>query len=266
VVLNLSADHMDRYHGMSEYAAAKARIYRDAAVQVVNLDDTGAAALADGNRPQIGYTLGEPAAGQYGIRPGPEGPALAYGDETLMPVQMLRMAGRHNQSNALAALALGDALELPRIAMLETLRSFGGLPHRTQWVTEANGVNWYNDSKGTNVGATLAAISGFDQPIVLIAGGQGKGADFSPLHDVVCARARAVVLIGEDAERIERALGGCTTVEYAADMDAAVKQAAGLAQSGDVVLLSPACASFDMFAGYEDRGRCFIEAIERWVG
>lgn len=265
VILNVSPDHMDRYQGFDDYAAAKARIYRHAVTQIVNLDDPMVVRLTDKNRPVLGFTLNAPGEGEFGVASTSQGPVLAFGDETLLPVSEIRMAGRHNQANALAALAAGHVLGLPRIAMLETLRTFGGLPHRTEWVTQVAGVDWYNDSKGTNVGATLAAISGFDHPVVLIAGGQGKGADFSPLHDVVCSKARAVVLIGQDAALIEQALQGCTPVVHAGSMDEAVQQAAKLAQPGDVVLLSPACASFDMFNGYEDRGEKFVEAVGRCV-
>jgi UDP-N-acetylmuramoylalanine--D-glutamate ligase len=165
----------------------------------------------------------------------------------------------------LAALALGDAASLPRAAMLEALRSYAGLPHRTEWVATGAGITWYNDSKGTNVGATLAAVQGLPGTLVLIAGGDGKGADFTPLRAALAGKARAVVLIGRDAPAIEAALQGAVPVRHAADMDEAVRRAAELARSGDSVLLSPACASLDMFSGYEQRGRAFIDAVRRWA-
>ncbi|MEI6414990.1 MAG: cyanophycin synthetase, partial [Pseudomonadota bacterium] len=177
----------------------------------------------------------------------------------------MRLAGRHNLANALAALLLGRAAGLPRAAMVETLRHFPGLPHRTQWVAEWGGVRWYNDSKGTNVGATVAALEGLRSDLgraVLIAGGDGKGADFSPLVPALSQTTRALVLIGRDSLRIAAAAGG-VPCHFAGDMEAAVQLAAGLAQPGDHVLLSPACASFDMFTNYEARGRCFEAAVRR---
>jgi UDP-N-acetylmuramoylalanine--D-glutamate ligase len=188
---------------------------------------------------------------------------LALGDERLIAADELRIAGRHNVANALAALALGDAAGLEREAMLEALRGFTGLAHRTQWVRELHGVNWYNDSKGTNVGATLAAIEGFDGPLVLIAGGQGKGADFSSLYAAVADKVRALILLGEDAPLLAQALDGATAIYRASDIEDAVHQAARLAQRGDTVLLSPACASLDMFRNYEHRGEVFMDAVRR---
>ncbi|MBI5462617.1 MAG: UDP-N-acetylmuramoyl-L-alanine--D-glutamate ligase [Gammaproteobacteria bacterium] len=266
VVLNISPDHMDRYSGLDDYAKAKQRIYRNAEMQVVNLDDAYAARLADAQRNSIGFGVQPPSAGNYGVCEVEGRSWLMRGDERLMPASEIRMAGRHNLSNALAALALGDAVGLPREAMFETLRTFGGLPHRTQWVAEANGVVWYNDSKGTNIGATLAAVQGMDRPVVLIAGGQGKGADFRLLREGLAGRRlRAAVLIGEDAPLIEAALQGMTTLVRADSLENAVQAAAELAQPGDAVLLSPACASFDMFKGYDHRGDVFMDCVRRFV-
>ena len=265
VILNISPDHMDRYSSLDDYAKAKQRVYRHAEVQVVNLDDSYAARLADTARNCVGYSLHVPSAGNYGVREYDGRSWLMCGDEQLMPVTSVRMPGRHNLSNALAALALGDAVDLPREAMYETLRTFGGLPHRTQWVTEVNGVVWYNDSKGTNIGATLAAVQGMDRPVVLIAGGQGKGADFKLLCEGVQGQLRAAVLIGEDAPQIEAALQDVTKIVRADSMDVAVRAAAELARPGDAVLLSPACASFDMFKGYDHRGEMFMDAVRRYV-
>lgn len=263
VILNISPDHLDRYAGLDDYAKAKQAIYRNAAVQVVNLDDAYAAQLADAKRPSVGFGVQPPSFGNYGVRDFGTQAWLMRGDERLMLASEIRMAGRHNLSNALAALALGDAIGLPHKAMFETLRTFGGLPHRTQWVAESKGVVWYNDSKGTNVGATLAAVLGMDRPVVLIAGGLGKGADFSMLHDALKGRVRALVLIGQDAPQLEAALRGVAAIVRAESMESAVKLAAELAQPGDAVLLSPACASFDMFKGYDHRGDVFIDAVRR---
>jgi UDP-N-acetylmuramoylalanine--D-glutamate ligase len=172
------------------------------------------------------------------------------------------MAGRHNLSNALAALALGEAASLPLDAMLDTLTEFQGLPHRMQFVAERDGVRWYNDSKGTNVGATLAAIAGIDTGLVLIAGGDGKGADFSALAGALQGKGRGAVLIGRDAPLLEKALQEVLPVARAADMHEAVRQAAAMAQPGDTVLLSPACASIDMYRNYVERGEKFMQAVQ----
>lgn len=266
VVLNISPDHMDRYSGLDEYAKAKQRIYRNARVQIVNRDDPYAARLADPGRPSVGFGLRTPVAGDYGVGEVDGAMWLMRGEERLLQAAEIRMAGRHNLSNALAALALGDAAGLDREAMFRTLRTFGGLPHRTQWVAESGGVTWYNDSKGTNIGATVAAVQGMDRPVVLIAGGQGKGADFRLLREPLRDRLRAAVLIGEDAPLLESALEGITTVVRADGMEAAVRRAAELAQPGDAVLLSPACASFDMFKGYDHRGDVFMNLVRRLVG
>jgi UDP-N-acetylmuramoylalanine--D-glutamate ligase len=180
-----------------------------------------------------------------------------------MPVSRIRMAGRHNVMNALAALALGASAGLPLVAMLETLSEFQGLPHRMQHVATHDGVQWYNDSKGTNVGATLAAIDGVEGGIVLIAGGDGKGADFTPLADAMQRKGHAAVLIGKDAAVLGALLAEVVPVSYALDMVEAVTLAAGLAQPGDCVLLSPACASTDMYRNFVERGEVFINAVQQ---
>jgi UDP-N-acetylmuramoylalanine--D-glutamate ligase len=190
---------------------------------------------------------------------------LCRGAEPLLAASELRLAGRHNLANALAALALGDAAGLPLAAMLAALRDFPGLPHRTEWVGEAGGVVWYNDSKGTNIGATIAAVAGLDRPLVLIAGGEGKGQDFSALAAVLVDKVRTLILIGRDAALIERALGAVVPTVHAADLPDAVQRAASLARPGDAVLLSPACASYDMFSSYEQRGDVFRDAVRRWA-
>jgi UDP-N-acetylmuramoylalanine--D-glutamate ligase len=262
VVLNVSADHLDRYPDIHAYASAKQVIYRHAAVQVVNRDDATAAALAAARGTVVGYSLGTPAGNDYGIIESDAGRCLARDGEALLPVGEVRMAGRHNLSNALAALALGEAVGLPQQPMLETLREFHGLPHRMQFVAERAGVRWYNDSKGTNVGATLAAIDGTDGPLVLIAGGDAKGADLAPLATAVAGRVRAVVVLGRDAAQLTNVLRDVTRVIAAADLPQAVQLAASEAQAGDSVLLSPACASTDMFSSYIERGEVFMQAVE----
>ncbi|MCW8828398.1 MAG: UDP-N-acetylmuramoyl-L-alanine--D-glutamate ligase [Gammaproteobacteria bacterium] len=263
-VLNLSEDHLDRHRSLANYAAIKARIYAGDGVMVINADDPLVAAMAEGGRQVTRFTLGTPKGEHdYGLLVDEGRDWLARGGQRLMPVNQMRMPGRHNQANALAALALGEAAGLTLAPMLQTLREFAGLPHRCQWVAEIDQVNYYEDSKGTNVGATLAALAGLPgEKVVLIAGGQGKGQDFAPLREVVAQRARCVVLIGEDAPVIARALEGAAELEFANSMEQAVEVAAGAARTGDSVLLSPACASFDMFSNYAARGEAFVAAVQ----
>ncbi len=267
-VLNLSADHLDRYDGIEAYAEAKRAIYNGAQIRLFNLDDPRVMAMR--GQPQANdlfFTLqGTDSPHLFGVNEQGGEPWLCRGRQALLPVSALQLPGRHNRANALAALALGVALELPMPAMLETLRDFSGLPHRTQFIAEHAGVRWYNDSKATNVGACVAALEGMADDvgcIVLIAGGESKDADFSELAAVVERTVRAVVLIGRDAALIEDALAGVVPVARAADMDAAVARADELARPGDAVLLSPACASFDMFQNFGQRGVAFSDAVRR---
>jgi UDP-N-acetylmuramoylalanine--D-glutamate ligase len=263
VVLNISPDHMDRYGDVSEYAAAKRRIYHGDGVMVINRDDPRVAAMIEPGRRVVSFGLDAPGQEDFGVRDCDGSVYLAKGDEFLLAAAVLRLKGGHNIANALAALALGEAVGIPMAGMLASLRRFPGLPHRTQWVASRDGVDWYNDSKGTNVGATLAALQGMPGKVVLIAGGLGKGQDFTPLKAAVAAKARAVVLLGRDAAQIAHALEGVVPVIHVNNMDEAVEQAGSLAQAGDSVLLSPACASFDMFRGYEHRGDVFSAAVCR---
>ncbi len=267
-VLNISADHLDRYGGVEAYAQTKSAIYNGAQIRLFNLDDPMVMAMR--GQPQaddLFFTLQSvDSPDQFGVNLQSGEPWLCRGRQALLPVSELQLPGRHSQANALAALALGAALELPMPAMLEALRNFCGLPHRTQFVAEHAGVRWYNDSKATNVGACIAALEGMANDvgcIVLIAGGEGKGADFSELAAVVERTVRAVVLIGRDAAEIEDALMGVVPTARAADMDVAVARAGELARPGDLVLLSPACASFDMFQNFGQRGVAFSDAVRR---
>jgi len=262
VVLNLSPDHLDRYRTMDEYLEAKLRIYSGDGLIILNNDDPVLQDHLPAGRKTLGFTTGVPRRDEYGVRKEQGISWLAKGDESLLPVSELRIKGGHNIANALAALALGDAAGLPQAAMLQALKVFKGLPHRMEWVAEKDGVTWYNDSKGTNVGATVAALQGLEGKVVLIAGGLGKGADFSPLREVVANKGRAVVLIGRDAALIARALDDVVPVFYATDMRDAVRHASLNAKQGDAVLLSPACASFDMFKNYEDRGAVFVKSVK----
>lgn len=262
-VLNVSPDHMDRYESYAEYIEAKQHIYNACKVAVINRDDDSVVAMQSGHNFVSGFTLNEPAHGDYGLRTFEDKIWLCKGGKKLISADEMKMPGTHNLANALAALALGEAANLSMHDMLNALKKFTGLKHRTQWVAEKNHVTWVNDSKGTNVGATLAAITGIKakNKLMLIAGGIAKDADFTPLRKAVCENVRTVVLIGKDAPQIEQVLQGCVPVFYAKDMQDAVHIAADLSHPGDTVLLSPACASFDMFNSYEHRGNVFIESI-----
>lgn len=265
VVLNISADHMDRHGTLAEYAAIKSSIYRGDGTMVINRDDPWSAAMAEPLRSKISYGLSIPRSDEYGLINQGGQQWLARGSKGLMMTRDMRIPGRHNLSNALAALALGEAIELDLGAMLDTLRSFEGLPHRTQWVAKIDGVNWYNDSKGTNVGATVAALKGLTGRQVLIAGGIGKDADFTPLADALVEKGKAVVVFGRDAELIAEAVGNVVPVFHAVSLERAIDKAAAIAESGDAVLFSPACASFDMFSNYEERGRAFMALVRERV-
>ncbi len=261
-VLNISPDHMDRYASLAAYAEAKARIFRGDGILVLNADDARVMAMRLPGRRIVTFRLGEPTGPEdFGIVRAADGEWLARGAGRVLRVAEVPLAGLHNLANVLAAMALASAMDVPAAAQGRAVREFRGLPHRMQLVAEHDGVQWIDDSKGTNVGATVAALNGMARPVVLIAGGDGKGQDFSELRPAVAARARAVVLIGRDAPRIEQALAGVVPLQRASDMRAAVLAARGLAQAGDAVLLSPACASFDMFRNYEHRGQVFSASV-----
>lgn len=262
-VLNLSEDHLDRYADLREYAAAKARIFRGARCQVLNRDDDIVMAMATSSCRQIRFGLGQPATdGDFGIVGRNGARWLAKGEMRLLPLDELPLAGLHNAANALAALALCRAIDLPLAPLQEALRQFEGLPHRVERIADIDSVTFYDDSKGTNVGATVAALSGLGQPVVLIAGGDGKGQDFAPLARPVADHARAVVLIGRDRDAIAAALAGTgVALIRAGDLVHAVSLAFNAAHCGDAVLLSPACASFDMFRDYRHRADVFISAV-----
>ncbi len=273
-VLNISDDHLDRYIDLDEYASAKARIFTGNGVQVLNRGDTRVKRMALPGRWLLSFGLDAPGMLEdFGLRHrgGEAGELwLVQGDHYLLPLSRLLLPGLHNAANALAALALCHALGLPLNRLIDGLLSFRGLPHRVERVAEIGGVRYYDDSKGTNVGATLAALEGHlhaaGGKTVLIAGGDGKGQDFSPLKAAVATHARAVVLIGRDALKIEAALQGCgVPLLHAPDMDGAVLTAAAVAQSGDAVLLSPACASFDMYRNYAHRAEVFIASVRGLV-
>jgi UDP-N-acetylmuramoylalanine--D-glutamate ligase len=258
-VLNITEDHLDRYAGLQDYAAAKARIFQGEGVQVLNRNDPRVLAMAGPGRRKVTFGLDAPTSPEdFGMRDG----KLVHGGEAILKAAALPIHGWHNAANALAACALASVLDVPRDAMAKGLKSFEGLPHRLELVATRAAVQWYDDSKGTNVGATIAALKGLAKPTLLIAGGDGKGQDFSPLAPVVAQFARRTLLIGRDAALIEHALAGLPT-ERCRSLEDAVETAAAYARPGDAVLLSPACASFDMFRDYKHRGEAFAAAVRR---
>lgn len=265
VVLNVTADHMDRYATIDAYAAAKARIFNGAATQVLNLDDPRVTTMAVPSGTTKTFSTQRDDADYSLIRRDGQ-VLLARAGTPLLDTARMRMRGFHNAANSLAALALGDAVGLPLPAMLDAIEVFPGLPHRSSWVADVGGVRFVDDSKGTNVGATLAAVAGLAGPLVVIAGGEGKGQDFSPLAKAFESKVRHVVLIGKDAAVLERALDGICSTEHAGSMDAAVLAAARAALPNDTVLLSPACASLDMFRDYGHRGEVFATAVRALEG
>jgi UDP-N-acetylmuramoylalanine--D-glutamate ligase len=262
-VLNVTPDHMDRYGTLADYKRAKHQIYNECDIAVCNRDDD--LTEADHNR-KVHFTMRVPGKNEYGLIVKNGIAYLGHGDICLLPVDKLQIRGRHNQANALAALAIGDSFGFPQDAMLDVLQNFKGLLHRCQFIRELNGVRWYNDSKGTNVGATNAAIEGLgndiEGKIVLIAGGVGKNADFSSMLPIIKKYVRHVVLIGEAASELASLIGASVPCSLATSMDEAVVQAKLAAKEKDCVLLSPACASFDMFKNYEHRGEVFTKAVE----
>lgn len=252
-MLNLSEDHFDRYAGMADYAAAKARVFQGQGTQVLNRDDPRSQAMARPGRKLVLFGLD--ARGDYGVKDG----VLMHGTAPIVKVRDLRIHGSHNVANALAAVALARSMEVPFSRIVDGLKSFRGLPHRLELVAHRRGVDWYDDSKGTNVGATVAALQGLSRKTVLLAGGQGKGQDFSPLREPVKSHAVRVLLYGRDAHLIEKALAGLPT-ERCLGLEDAVRKAAAI--RADAVLLSPACASFDMFRDYKHRGEVFAAAVK----
>lgn len=263
VILNVTPDHIDWHGTMDAYAAAKGRICEGAAVCVFNRDDEWSSRLVGSDRDAVSFGMDMPERSiDFGICTHDDHEWLCRGSEALVSVRDMLLSGSHNHANALACLALGHAIGLEQQPMLDALRRFTGLPHRMQWVAERNGVIYINDSKGTNVGATLAALRGTSRPLVLIAGGDGKGQDFSPLAEALRERVRHLIVIGKDGDAIAALSADKPASSKASDMATAVARAAEVAQPGDMVLLSPACSSLDMFAGYEVRGEAFLRAVQ----
>jgi UDP-N-acetylmuramoylalanine--D-glutamate ligase len=260
-VLNVTPDHLDRYASMAEYAGAKARIFARCATAVINLDDPLVAAMPRPGQRSLSFSLRAAIGADYSLQQYDRRWWLARQEKALLAIDELKIGGLHNAANALAALALGEALELPLTAMLGELKVFPGLAHRAEWVADINGVRYINDSKGTNVGATLAAVAGFDGPLVVIVGGDGKNQDFAPLRLAFAGKVRHAVLIGRDAPQIAAALAGVCSIEHCDTLEDAVRACARSARAGETVLLSPACASLDMFRDYAHRGDVFTAAV-----
>ena len=266
-ILNLSEDHLDRYDSIEDYAMAKARIFprqhSNSCVRVLNRDDARVCAMADRSNKQITFGLSEPSFDEeFGLLSNGSDLWLAQGGIHLLKTSELGVTGLHNAANALAALALCRAVDLPFEPLLHALRTFRGLPHRMQKVAEFSGITFYDDSKSTNVGSAVAALSGFRKNVILIAGGDGKGQDFSPLEQPVSKHVRGVVLLGRDADKVAQAIQASNVpIHRVATMDEAVQISFLLADHGDSVLLSPACASLDMFKNYIHRAEVFTAAV-----
>lgn len=267
VLLNLSEDHMDRYEDLKEYLQAKQRIFRRARKVVINRDCPFSQPPLGSDPEMVEFGLEAPGQQGFGLLEQGGESFLGFGSRPLLRATELKIFGRHNVANALAAMAICYALDVEMNAIVEGVRKFQGLPNRCQWIANIDGTDFYNDSKGTNVGATVAAIDGLGRTVsgkvVLIAGGVGKGADFYPLRNVVERFVNTVILIGEAAGQIAAKLDGAARIMRATSLENAVVMAADEARPGDAVLLSPACASFDMFTDFNHRGQVFVAAVRR---
>lgn len=258
-VLNISADHLDRHANLVEYAKEKQRVYRGDGAMIINADDPVVVAMQVADRTTFTFSINKKA--DFHLAYCGDTEYLMHNELSLMPLAELPLEGRHNAANALAALALGVSIGLDEQLMCEVLRKFKGLSHRMQRVAEIRGVTWVNDSKATNIGACIAALKGYVRKVILIAGGDAKGADMTELAPAIQEKAKYVVLMGKDANLIKQALNGSVPVYSADNMQQAVQIAAELADVGDSVLLSPACASFDQYKNYQDRGEKFTKAV-----
>ena len=261
VVLNICEDHLDRYESMQDYIDAKEKIYHQAGHSIVNRDDNVVMQMTTGDK-TTGFTLSEPASGDFGLKMVDGENWICRNNNLLINTSQLLVGGLHNVANVMAAMALCDDFDLPEEKVLSAVKNFGGLPHRMQCVAINNGVKWFNDSKATNVGASRAAIDGLAGRVVLIAGGESKDADLSELKQSVADHVKAMIVIGRDAVLLENACVDVTQIVHASCMYDAVLKANDLAEPGDTVLLSPACASFDMFKNYEHRGEVFTDAVK----
>ncbi len=265
-ILNISPDHMDRYDSMGDYVLAKARIIRSAKRAILPRHDEWLAQITNANE-ILSFELDQPLTeNDYGVIRKSGKRWLMKGDKRLMPLRDIPLIGLHNVKNVLSAFALVDFLDLPLDGLVNTVLNFKGLPHRMQTIAAANDVSWVNDSKATNIGATATALNNLEQKVVWIAGGQSKGADFNELSSIVNSNIKQLILIGEDAPLIEQALSGLLSISFADDMQDAVTKAASIVRAGEIVLLSPACASFDMYRSFEHRGQEFERCVQQMLG
>ncbi len=270
-ILNISPDHLDRHPSWDSYKAAKQRIYFQTKTIIYNREDKNTLpvfiGMIDHEPDIISFGLDKPDNQDWGIETVSGITFIMRGDQKILAVDAMGLKGLHNWQNALAACALAETAGISTQYLVKTLKSFTGLPHRCQWVRTLHGVEWINDSKGTNVGATCSAISGLGASmqgkLVLIAGGEGKGADFTALQSVVAQYVRAAILIGKDADKLDKALSNSTEIFHADSMEEAVLSAEQQAKTGDIVLLSPACASFDMFKDFNHRGEMFTALVNQ---
>ena len=264
VVLNVSPDHMDRYSSLKDYANTKKRIYSGQGLMVLNKDEEYIHSIMDSKRDTIYFSLGAPEGENFGLINHNNEVWLSQGNEKIINKNQLKIKGEHNISNALAAMALAGAVNVPTNIMADVLKNFTGLEHRCQLVREIDNVSWYNDSKATNVGACIASITGLCElgNIILIAGGDSKGADLSGLNPIVKKYIKRVFLFGIDANKLADVMGSDVDKEFVNDMNEAVKGASKIADPDDIVLLAPACSSLDMYKNYQQRGDAFISAID----
>ncbi|QMU62496.1 MAG: UDP-N-acetylmuramoyl-L-alanine--D-glutamate ligase [Gammaproteobacteria bacterium] len=261
VVLNISPDHLDRHGDVNNYAHIKEHVYSNAKISVINRDDEYVSHMQTTGK-VISFGLGDPLEGQFGITKENQCSYLSLGAEQLVPVSVLALQGESGVLNSLAALAVGHALQLPMQAMLEKLKNFKGLPHRLALVAEQDGVSWFNDSKGTNIGATISSLRSLQKNIVLIAGGVFKGGDLAQLKEAIAKHVKHVILLGQDANVLQLGIEGVSTIDIANSMNEAVEIAQKESIAGDQVLLSPACASFDMYKNYIERGSHFENCVK----
>ena len=264
VVLNVSPDHMDRYSSLKDYVNTKKRIYSGQGLMVLNKDEEYIHSIIDSKRDIIYFSLGAPEGENFGLINHNNEVWLSQGNEKIINKNQLKIKGEHNISNALAAMALAGAVNVPTNIMADVLKNFTGLEHRCQLVREIDNVSWYNDSKATNVGACIASITGLCElgNIILIAGGDSKGADLSGLNPIVKKYIKRVFLFGIDANKLADVMGSDVDKEFVNNMNEAVKGASKIADSDDIVLLAPACSSLDMYKNYQQRGDAFISAID----
>jgi len=258
-VLNISADHLDRHVDMAEYSKSKKQVFSGNGVMVINADDTVVEQMRETGRTTVTFSIKEKADFCLAYKDGAE--YMMHQNQCLMPLSDLLLEGRHNVANALAAMALGKVIGLDEQRMCEALRKFKGLDHRMQRVAEIDKVTWVNDSKATNIGACIAALLGYDRKVILIVGGDAKGADMNDLAPIIKEKAKHVVVIGNDAELIKQSLADFGLISDAENMTQVVSICAGIAEPGDCVLLSPACASLDQYKNYQDRGNQFSKAV-----